>query len=76
MKQGQGATFAANLPKIQPEPDFVEALPVRVVSHGDILQVYFYNFALITIHGLKRQKFVRVCPRFQIRELDSGRMNR
>ena len=35
----------------------------------------FYNFAQITIQGLKRQKYIEGVHKIQDLELDSGRMN-
>ena len=40
--------------------------------YGFLLQVYFYNFSLITLHGL-RTKNVWVCTRFNVKEFDDFR---
>ena len=44
--------------------DFYDICPAHLQTLSLCLQVYFYNFALVTIHGLKIQKIVRVCTRF------------
>ena len=55
--------------------EFYNICPAHLQTLSLCLQVYFYNFALVIIHGLKIQKIVRLCTRFQIRELRGGRMN-